>query len=354
MNESVPADVADPALAARVRAALGCGDSARLDVLEGGHSGRTFVVRDGERARVVRAGPAGRPARGRDDVLRQAALIEALRDTGVPLPRVTHREAGEPAWFAMTFEPGEAIEPVLDPAGSVPVPLARARMLAAAEVLGRLHAVPIPELESALSGIGQSAPPALGPADELERWARTMAAVPGDLAEGGAELVAALRAAVPAPVAPVLVHGDFRLGNLLFDGAEPRALIDWEIWSIGDPRVDFGWFEVFTDGRLFPGIGARVDGLPAGPELLDVYRARRGVAAAGIDADSTWFAALSRMKMAAIMGHNLRRHREGRHHDPAQEQLPPVVDALIAAGLALLGAASAPRDLSSNTIGQPS
>jgi hypothetical protein len=42
------------------------------------------------------------------------------------------------------------------------------------------------------------------------------------------------------------------------------------------------------------------------------------------------------MKMAAIMGHNLRRHREGRHHDPVQEQLPPTIAALIASGLELL------------------
>jgi hypothetical protein len=42
------------------------------------------------------------------------------------------------------------------------------------------------------------------------------------------------------------------------------------------------------------------------------------------------------MKMAAIMGHNLRRHREGRHHDPVQEQLPPTIAALIASGLELV------------------
>ena len=50
----------------------------------------------------------------------------------------------------------------------------------------------------------------------------------------------------------------------------------------------------------------------------------------------TWFDALGRLKMAAIMGHNLRRHREGRHHDPDQERLPATIDRLIETATALL------------------
>jgi streptomycin 6-kinase len=49
-----------------------------------------------------------------------------------------------------------------------------------------------------------------------------------------------------------------------------------------------------------------------------------------------WFRALGRMKMAAIMGHNLRRHREGKHHDPDQERLPPTIAAMIRTALELL------------------
>ena len=48
--------------------------------------------------------------------------------------------------------------------------------------------------------------------------------------------------------------------------------------------------------------------------------------------DLAWFDALGRFKMAAIMGHNLRRHREGRHHDPDQEKLPATIERLIPTG----------------------
>ena len=47
---------------------------------------------------------------------------------------------------------------------------------------------------------------------------------------------------VPPRCAPAIVHGDFRLGNLLAVGERITAVIDWEIWSIGDPRIDAGWF----------------------------------------------------------------------------------------------------------------
>jgi streptomycin 6-kinase len=127
----------------------------------------------------------------------------------------------------------------------------------------------------------------------------------------------------------VLVHGDFRLGNILFTATRASAVVDWEIWSTGDPRTDLGWFLLFADHRNFPALGHPVPGLPGEQELLDVYG---GAELAGM----AWFRALGRMKMAAIMGHNLRRHREGRHHDPDQERLPPTIAAMIRSALDIL------------------
>ena len=124
------------------------------------------------------------------------------------------------------------------------------------------------------------------------------------------------------------MHGDYRLGNLICRGTEPAALIDWEIWSVGDPRVELGWFLVFADGANFPGVGREVPGLPTADELVAAY------AADGRPVDDlAWFDALGRYKMAAIMGHNLRRHLEGRHHDPDQERLPDTIRRLIETGL---------------------
>lgn len=328
---SVDTDDADPALAVRVRAALGAPDAGPLRVLEGGRSGLTYVLHDGGSGHVVKAVPPGRPARGRHDVLRQSHVLSALAGLGLPIPAVTAREEDVPAWFAMELAAGVAVEPVLDVGTALPPDVARERMTRAARVLGALHAVPLDRLADGVRAAGGTLPDPATPGDELLRWEATMHAVPAELRPGSEDLLAALHADVPDPVAPVLVHGDFRLGNLLCSGVEPTALVDWEIWGVGDPRVDLGWFGVFTDGTLFPGVGRVVSGLPSEHELGELHRA-----AGGTQPQAAWFRALARMKMAAIMGHNLRRHREGRHHDPVQEQLPPTIAALIDSGRHLL------------------
>lgn len=290
-----------------------------LEPMLGGHSGLTYRIAGADEEFVVKSVPPGQKAIGRHDMLRQARIMSALADTDVPVPGIRATDDESPAWFAMDLVRGESLEPVLDDPAVEPE-LAAARMRRAAEILPVLHAVPL----SSLPVDGD----VLSPADELTRWARTMAAVPAELVPDAGRFEELLSARVPDPVDPVLVHGDYRLGNILSAGTEPAALIDWEIWSPGDPRVELGWFLVFADGTNFPGVGREVAGLPTAEELIDTYSA-----AAGPLSDFTWFDALGRFKMAAIMGHNLRRHREGRHHDPAQELLPETISRLIATGI---------------------
>lgn len=302
-------------LAARVRTGLAArhpnepfGD---LRTLPGGHSGLTYSISAGTGAYVVKAVPPGQRPVGRNDVLRQARILRALAGSPVPVPEVFVVDEREPAWFAMEFVTGEAIEPVLDEHRLDPE-LCRTRMLALAGVLRDLHRTHFDGAEP------------LDPAAELERWARTMRAVPVPLRPGAEEVLGLLAAGIPESLPPVLIHGDFRLGNVLCRGERPSAVVDWEIWGLGDPRVDLGWFLLFADHRNFPRLGRAVPGLPTEDELLTRYLDGRPVPPA-----FDWFRALARTKMAAIMGHNLRRHREGKHHDPDQERLPPTIAAMI-------------------------
>ena len=291
-----------------------------LEPLLGGHSGLTYRVPTSNGPVVVKAVPEGQRPVGRHDMVRQARIMQALAPTDVPVPEIIVVDETETAWFAMEFVTGESLEPVLDDPTVEPT-LAAARMRRAAEILPTLHDVPLDKIP--VDG------PALSPADELQRWSRTMAAVPPALVPGAADLEARLASSIPASVAPTLVHGDYRLGNIISTGLEPGAVIDWEIWSIGDPRVELGWFLVFADGTNFPGVGREVPGLPIEDELVELYG--RPVH------DLAWFNALGRFKLAAIMGHNLRRHREGRHVDPDQERLPETIITLIRTGRDRLG-----------------
>ncbi|TLS47038.1 phosphotransferase family protein [Streptomyces montanus] len=317
-----------PPLAVRVRDRLARrhpgAPIGELKVLPGGHSGLTYSVAAGDARYVVKAVPPGQRPVGRNDVLRQARVLGALTGSAVPVPGVVAVDTTQPAWFAMDFAVGEAVEPVLDES-EVPAATARARMLEIASVVRRLHDTDIhtPRLD---------APEPLDVTGELERWSRTLHAVPAELRPGGEELLARLARDVPAGRSPVLLHGDFRLGNVLCAGERAVAVVDWEIWSVGDPRIDLGWFLLFTDHRNFPQVGHAVPGLPSEAELLDAYLDGRPPLPA-----MDWFRALCRLKMAAIMGHNLRRHREGKHHDPDQERLPPTIAAMIRTARDILG-----------------
>ena len=311
-------------LGARVAAALQGAEPGLevhgLEPLLGGHSGLTYRAPTSNGPVVVKAVPEGQRPVGRHDMVRQARIMQALAPTDVPVPEIIVVDETETAWFAMEFVTGESLEPVLDDPAVEPA-LAAARMRRAAEILPALHDVPLDKIP--VDG------PALSPADELQRWSRTMAAVPPALVPGAADLEARLAASIPPSVPPTLVHGDYRLGNIISTGLEPGAVIDWEIWSVGDPRVELGWFLVFADGANFPGVGREVPGLPSEDELVGLY-------GRPVD-DLAWFNALGRFKMAAIMGHNLRRHREGRHVDPDQERLPDTIITLIRTGRDRLG-----------------
>jgi aminoglycoside phosphotransferase (APT) family kinase protein len=318
------------ALSARVRRLLADvfpGQSAGpLETLPGGHSGLTYRTSVADRALVIKAVPPGRRPVGRHDVIRQARIIGALAGSAVPVPRLVAVDDIEPAWFAMEWVAGQAVEPVLD---GVPLSprLAGARAAAAAQTLAQLHGVDVSALPDPVAAVPLP--------DELAKWETVLHAGPAEFVPAGEALAAALGGAIPASYPPTIVHGDYRLGNILCDAAQVRAVIDWEIWSIGDPRIDVGYFGVFSDHRNFPGIGVNAPGLPDENELAEIYGQARGTAAT----EMAWFASLGRFRMASIMAHNLRRHREGRHHDDAQETLPPTISRLMDSGLRVLSGA---------------
>jgi aminoglycoside phosphotransferase (APT) family kinase protein len=302
-----------------VAAALG---APLVDVaaLPGGHSGVTLAgVADGRRV-VVKATPPGRPALGRHDVLRQVRGMSLAADA-VPIPEILAVAAeGDHPWFVMDFVEGEAAEPVLDDAASGDdAVLVRTRFTAAASILARLHRT---DVRSTI----EAGEPVIDPADELARWSRTLEAGAPEFRSLGERAIAHLSASIPGPAVPSLIHGDFRLGNLLFVDDHPAAVIDWEIWSLGDPRLDLGWFLTFCDPTLFPVIGHVDRRLPSVKDVEGDYGWGAGTATDGL----AWFSALAAFKMGAVMAHNLHRHRTGRHLDAFQEQLPPTIRRLLA------------------------
>jgi aminoglycoside phosphotransferase (APT) family kinase protein len=315
--------------AERIARAAGPGVAVRrVEVMPGGHSGLTHRVTldglPGHDEVVIKSTPPGRAPRGRHDVLRQARLIRALAPVdGVPVPKLCFEDAQPPPFFATERVDGEAVDPVIPEGDRTFDPeLVAARWAAAVDVLAALHRVAPERLDL------PSEPPR-EPGEELELWCETMRAARMDADPAFVALREAMRSDVPPRGRSTLVHGDYRLGNILFAGDQPRAVIDWEIWSIGDPLVDVGWFVQFTDGANFPGVGRTVAGSASAAEVLARY-----TRLVGEERDrSEWFLALGCLKLAAIQAHNRRRHLDGRFHDPFQALLGPSIDRHLQRGL---------------------
>ena len=144
---------------------------------------------------------------------------------------------------------------------------------------------------------------------------------------GADRLEERLLEASPAPRPPALVHGDFHLGNLLFDGARVVAILDWEIAELGQPSLDEAALCLLAVRAPFgepqPGAGAAL----ALEEMV-------GLAGGGPDFD--WYLAATCHKYAAILGYNLGLHRRGRRVDPIYEQLLRTIPGLVDAGLELV------------------
>jgi aminoglycoside phosphotransferase (APT) family kinase protein len=298
--------------------------------LTGGASSLTFAARVAGRRVVLKVAPPGLPPVLNRDVLRQARVLRALRGTDVPVPDVVWEDAGDPPdvppLFVMDFVEGTSLEPLFDRDGDEREDVVNARMRNAATTLAALHA-----LDPSALGIADE--PVVGPDAEIDRWCRLLETIDPVLVPGWKDTAAALRAAEPARARAALVHGDFRLGNLLAEGPAVTAVVDWEIWTVGDPRVDVGWFLVNADPATYRRRTRYANALPSPDELIDVY----ADAAGGVVRDLSWFEALACFKSTAtwalIVKHNRRREEPDREVEGIADVLPD----LLARARVLLG-----------------
>jgi aminoglycoside phosphotransferase (APT) family kinase protein len=220
-------------------------------------------------------------------------IVTMADAAGVPVPQpIAFGEAG----FLMEHVPGTSVAPRIlrrdELAG------ARDRLAGQlGEALARIHAIDPSE-------IGRSSDPAL---EACELWERTIDEIGEPLpgVEAGLRWLRLHRP--PPPNRIVLVHGDFRLGNLIVDRDGLAAVIDWELCHAGDPAEDVGWLCIRSwrfgnDGRPVAGVGEL-------EELLDAYERAGGVRP---DPERiTWWEAMGNVKWAVICARQAHDHLTG-------------------------------------------
>ncbi len=290
--------------------------------LAGGASSLTYSALMGDRRVVVKVAPPGVSPILHRDVLRQARLIRALAPTAVPVPDVLWEDAGSPPdvppLFVMSFLEGTSLEPLFDLGESAPGAVVAERMRNAARTMADLHSIDPQSLS-----LGDE--PHVGAAQEIDRWCRLLETVDPELVPGWPAVAASLRSSVPHGVGPAVVHGDFRLGNLLAEGERIIAIIDWEIWSVGDPRIDAGWFLVNADPETYRRPTGYVSCTPRPDELASIYARAVGHRLP----DLAWFQALASFKSAATWSLIVKHNRRRSSPDVDTEAMAPVLPHLL-------------------------
>lgn len=247
-----------------------------------GKSNLTYLLTDAEGARwVLRRPPLGKILPSAHDVTREHKVISGLVRTPVPVPQpIGLREpddAIDVPLLLMEYVAGQVID---SGEALAEVSLGRRRDigLSAARTLAQVHAV---DLDSVgLADLGSHKPYA---DRQLRRWRRQFEDSKTRELPLVDELADRLKAAAPAQREVTLVHGDYHLLNLIIDptGSEVRAVLDWELCTLGDPLADLGgllayWPQADDPGTPAPNPIPAEPGFPGRAELVLAYAEASG------------------------------------------------------------------------------
>jgi aminoglycoside phosphotransferase (APT) family kinase protein len=307
-------------------------------LLAGGRSNLTYLLSDGAVQLVLRRPPLGHVLETAHDMAREYRVQAALRRTDVPVPR-THLLEADPdvigaPFYVMSFVDGLVLRSD-EELRAVSANQAATLADGLADTLARLHAV-APEAV----GLGDLGRPDGFLDRQLVRWAKQLAASSSRHVPGLEELRDRLGQAVPAPQRSALVHGDYRLDNVVVDPDEPghvRAVLDWEMATLGDPLTDLASAVAWWDGIVgldspVAAVPGDVPGFPPSSRLLERYGRHTGLDLAGLP----WYLGFAFYKIAAIFEGIHYRDTKGLTTGEGFDRLGAMVPALVERGHAAL------------------
>ncbi|MFF9897372.1 phosphotransferase family protein [Streptomyces longispororuber] len=310
--------------------------TARL--IEGGRSNLTYTVTDGDARWVVRRPPLGHVLATAHDMRREHRVISALHPTAVPVPRPVllcedESVLGAP-FYVMEFVAGTPYRTAeqLLPLGPERT---RAVVLGLVDALVDLHAVDPREV-----GLEDFGRPEGFLDRQLRRWGKQLAASRGRELPGIDELHAALGRTLPASPAPAVVHGDFRLDNVLIESSDGTdriaAVLDWEMSTLGDPLTDLGLLAMYSVRLEVPdspvSTTAGAPGHPDPAELVERYAARSGRDVSAVP----WYTAFAWFKLAVILEGIHYRYTQGQTVGSGFDRIGELVPLFIEHGLTTL------------------
>lgn len=279
--------------------------STELDAVEkfpGGQSNPTYRIGTARGPFVLRRKPFGPLLPSAHAVDREYRLLAALHPTGFPVPRPVALCADESVigatFYLMELVEGRTVWDGTLP--DVPKPERRAHYEAMVDTLAALHAI-----DPQAVGLGDFGPPGNYFERQVQRWTKQYRASQTDDIPEVERLIDWLPRTLPPQTRIAIIHGDYRIDNLIYapDAPQVRAVLDWELTTIGDPLADFTYLAMNwampRDGRSgLAGVDLGAEGLPPLDDMVARY-----CAASGRDGlpDLHWYFAYNLFRLVGIV-----------------------------------------------------
>jgi aminoglycoside phosphotransferase (APT) family kinase protein len=269
-----------------------------FDLIAGGHSNLTFGVRDAEGVTyVLRRPPLGHVLESAHDMAREHRIIDALQGSTVPVAKTIGLcrdvQVNDAPFYVMDYVAGPVLH---DAEVSITIPAQERESIGrhVVEVLAALHAIDPDDV-----GLGDLGRKEAYLARQLKRWNKQWDASKTHPIPAMEQVSELLEARMPEQVGASIVHGDYRLGNMIIGQGKIKAVLDWELCTLGDPLADFGYL---LNSWIMPGeveenlTATAVGGFVSREALTEQYAqaTRRDLS------DIDYYRAFSHWRLAAI------------------------------------------------------
>lgn len=316
----------------------GHGEPLEHRFISGGTQNDIYELQRGDLHCAMRIPPAAAPASRDDGIMREWRIIDALRGTDVP-----HTEAvaacADPsvlgrAFYLMGFVDGWSPMGLEDRRWPAPfdTDLDARQGLAFQLVEGIALLSKVDWQAKGLHDLGR---PDGFHERQVDRWTTFLERIKGRELPGFDEASAWLRSHKPLDFVPGLMHGDYQFANVMYAHGGPArlaAIVDWEMGTVGDPKLDLGWVvNSWPEDPAEPSDLTYVDmaGMPARSKVLDHYAAVSGRQVDDID----YYCVLAKWKLAIVLEQGYQRAGE----DPKLQAFGDVVLGLMAGAAELAG-----------------
>jgi aminoglycoside phosphotransferase (APT) family kinase protein len=308
----------------------------RAELIQGGKSNLTYRLSDGSHDWVLRRPPLGHVLATAHDMAREYAVMSALAPTTVPVPEMVTL-CTDPSVIGAPFYVMQYVQ------GSVLRRTADTNMLTDAERTVLAHRLidtltDLHEVDPASVGLGDFGHPDGFLERQVRRWTQQLHRSRSRDMPGFDDLAAELAARIPVSQRASVVHGDYRLDNVLVGpNQQIMAVLDWEMATLGDPLCDLGLLPVYAApvpgvaGIISDGMGPH-NGFPSIQSLIGRYGDRSGLDVSHL----SWYTALGYYKLAVICEGIHYRYRTGQTVGAGFDQIGNIVEPLVRAGRRVL------------------